>query len=111
VRKQNANGSGGIFQVSYSGLVRRALKKLFKRAKQLGIYSEAVAAAKGIDSRLHTDPGVFGEAFQNLTHTKGQMRIGFVRPLGVEYAFHESERKVFVVKPLFFLTEPGPNPP
>ena len=104
--KPSGNGSGGLYQVTYSVVVRAALKKLVEHAKEVGILTEVFAAIKEINGRLHTDPIVFGEPLRELKSVKGQIRIAIVSPLAVEFAVHELDRKVLVAKPLTLLSGP-----
>jgi hypothetical protein len=107
VSEPKGNGSGGLYRVVYSGLVQDALKDLLRRAQEKGILTEVLAAVKVIDGRLHTDPAVFGEPHKTLKHKNAQVRVAFVRPLAVEYAVYQKERKVFITRPLQPLPETG----
>jgi hypothetical protein len=97
--------------VAYSELVQNALKKMLERARQLGVLANVLASVKEIDSRLHSDPTVFGEATMDTKDKRGQARISVVRLVSVQFVVFAKEHKVIVTRPLTLLAQPGPNPP
>ncbi len=94
-----AFGAPAPYQVSYSGLVRAAMRQLVARARLSGHAPEVIAAIKEIDRRLHIYPQ-FGEPKINLTYEPGQIWTGTVPPLVVRYAVYEERRLVIVSVPL-----------
>src|SRR5262245_10890327 len=73
------------FQVVYSEQVRNQVRLLLDEAVKTGNLSEIEKSLLAIDKRLEEDPVEFGEPIKNLGIVKWQVRIGFARPLLVEF--------------------------
>ena len=94
------------YRVSYSEMVRQALRELIERATQVGAAAEVIAAVQEIDYRLAWYPQ-FGDPLMDLTHESGHIRVGTVPPLVVRYSVLEARRLVFVTFPFDTLPRSG----
>ena len=101
------NGSGGQYQVVYSGRARIALKGLLQKAKDLGWLAEVKAAVKKIDGYLQTPPATFGEPVYELPDAHLQVRKGVVSPLVITYGVDEANHLVHVGVPIIALPSSG----
>jgi hypothetical protein len=84
------------YRVVYSESVRNALKDLCARAAQKGLVQNVLAALRTIDTRLHSDPHLFGEPKYHYRALKLELRIAIEPPLVVHYTVHAEQPLVFV---------------
>jgi hypothetical protein len=94
------------YHVYYSQRVREELVALAARAREVGLGSRVLAAAREIDRRLQLYPQ-FGQPLRDLSVKPAQLWIGVVPPLVVQYVLDEEKRLVMVVLPFRPLTRSG----
>ncbi len=85
------------YRVVYTEAVRAALKDLGTRAHELGMEPEFVAALKGLDERLRTDPVGLGEPLRDLANAGLEERTGNHSFLFVRYGVDRARLLVYVV--------------
>lgn len=85
-----------LYQVEYSGRVRRELQALAAKAIDRGDGEAFLAAMKEFHRRLCLYPQ-FGDPLIDLTYEQGQICIGILRPLSMRYGLYEQRRLVLVV--------------
>jgi hypothetical protein len=90
--------AAAAYHVVYSGQVRESIKAILRQAKKAGKLSRFGDALQQLDDRLRSDPLGFGELTGRLPWSKVPVHVGFVRPLKVDFAIHETQRVVFVRK-------------
>jgi hypothetical protein len=83
------------YQVAYSERVRQRLLALADLARVRGDGEALVAAVREFHRRLCLY-SQFGEPLFDLTQERGQVWIGFVRPLSMRYAVFDEQRVVMV---------------
>jgi hypothetical protein len=83
------------YRVAYSERARQRLLALADVARQRGDGEAFVAALREFPRRLCLYPQ-FGEPLTDLTQERGQVWIGFVRPLAMRYGVFDERRVVMV---------------
>src|SRR5258708_2430925 len=86
------------YRVIYTEVVRTALKQLGNRARELGITSKFVAALKGLEQRLQTDPLELGEPLRDFVDAGLEERLGGYSFLFVRYGVDRARLLVYVVE-------------
>jgi len=84
------------YDVSASLAARERFRHAIEKARVAGQFDVAVQAAKWIREELARTPLEFGESREVLPAMQLQVRVAFVRPLGVKFGVHEVEKKVFI---------------
>jgi hypothetical protein len=84
------------FDVGFSASVRKTLRSLQRQASREGRGAAFLSAMRAILDRLRTDPREAGEPFYPLPALRVYLRGIAIRPAYVDYAVHETERKVFI---------------
>jgi hypothetical protein len=83
------------YRVAYSERARQRLLALADVARQRGDGDAFVAAVKEFHRRLCLYPQ-FGEPLFDMVQERGQVWIGFVRPLAMRYGVLDERRAVMV---------------
>jgi hypothetical protein len=85
------------YRLIYPEAVRQLIRDLGRRAKQLGWAAEFVAALRGIERRLQSDPLEFGEPLRHLLHVDLLERHGGQQRVFVRYAVDCTRHLVYVM--------------
>ncbi|MCI0380628.1 MAG: hypothetical protein L0215_23840 [Gemmataceae bacterium] len=96
--KAEGNGQPQRFEVDMSGVVKRQIKQVMKRARKAGKFEPALAALKKVIARLHADPWNLGERFKDFKHLKLVGHVAVVWPLAVHFAIHETRPIAYIMK-------------
>ena len=89
-----ADGSAG-YRVSYSGRVRQRILELAAVARVRGDGDDYLSALREFDRRLRVYPQ-FGDPLVDLLVEVGQVRLGAVPPLAMQYGVLEEQKLVLV---------------
>ncbi|MBA4188673.1 MAG: hypothetical protein C0467_11800 [Planctomycetaceae bacterium] len=84
------------YEVSSSVAVTEEFQRLIVTARNRGVLSAVVPAARWIMEELARSPMLFGESRDFLPHMQLHLRIGFAGPISVQSAVHEPSRHVFI---------------
>ncbi len=84
------------WSVECSQHVTARFKELQRRAAQLGIGNQTLAAMRTLIARLQSDPHSCGEPLFRLPTLKLMIRVVLVPPLVVHFAVHEDMPLVFL---------------
>lgn len=84
------------YAVSFSRRVREKLLELAGVARERGDGPQFVAAVKEFERRLRVYPQ-FGDPLRDLRQHSGQIRLGIVPPLAMQYGVLEDLRQVLVM--------------
>ena len=99
----NSSPNGVAFRVVYSESVRNRIKALGKRARQVGVGPEFLAAVKAVDAALRRSPETFGDPSYHLAAARLTIYVRIYEPLLVTYSVHRD-------KPIVFLRSIEPFP-
>ena len=91
------------YRISLLGNVPAEIRRLAGVAASLGKKQAYLDAWLDIEKRISSAPSGFGELRFNLLKGELHFHVGAVRPVVVNFAFHEKERVVFVLE--IFLLE------
>jgi hypothetical protein len=86
------------FEVILSASVSQEIKRLARRADDLGIRASFVAALGVIHERLRRNPLNFGEYCFEWKNLNLWSYLGAIRPAAVQYAVRQQPPIVFVTK-------------
>ena len=96
-----------LYRVSYSGRVQERLRELIVAARAQGRGEVILATLVEFDRRLRIYPQ-FGDPLSDLVAGVGQVRLGIVPPLVMQYGVMEDQRTVLVaVPPVLLSRRPG----
>ena len=84
------------YQISCSQSVLETVRFLRKQCRYRGLESRFFTALRKIESRLKSEPLIFGEPRFHLHSLGLEIRIGMIQPLVVWYGIHAENRVVFV---------------
>lgn len=84
------------YHLSLTSAATTDLRRLFNKAKTLGIAADVLAVARRIDERLRCDPLEAGEPLYHLGPPAIAIRILPMRPLAAEYGVMEEHRAVCI---------------
>ncbi len=84
------------YKVSEPEAVTNEFRAIISRARAEGRIALVRRAARYLMDELACDPVGFGESRDYLATMDLDTRVGFARPLYVEYAIHEPSRQVFI---------------
>lgn len=88
----------GEYTVSNSGVVADEFRHVTTAAKAQGRLPITLVAAKWVLSELAREPLRFGESRYAQRASGFLIRVGFARPLYVEFGVHEPTRQVYLRK-------------
>jgi hypothetical protein len=98
--------NGGRYSVYCSAVIARRLKQIHKRAIEQGRGEAVLSAVRAVWHELSYDPVEFGEPLYRLPALQVQIRLGFLGPLLIDYAVHDSKPLVFI-KGVMLLPKPA----
>ena len=84
------------FRVSYSAAMLAEVKRLFIRAREVGLDKEFLAALAKVHDALEQQPLDFGDPAFGLHFAKIRIRHEIVRPILVYWGVHEESSTVYL---------------
>lgn len=84
------------YQISCLDPAMHELRRIGRRASELGILDAILGAYKTLDRRLKQDPRVFGDRYGRFAHAKLDLYIGVAAPIVAHYGVHDEEQRVIV---------------
>jgi hypothetical protein len=89
--------SAAPYRLIYTQAARRAVRETGEKAKQLGLLTEFLAAAKSLEVALRSDPLGLGEPLYELKFADLEVRAGGHEFLTARFAVDRKRRLVYVV--------------
>jgi len=89
--------SSDLYRILCSEAKKAEFREVVATAREHGQFEMAVQAGEWLLEELARTPLEIGESRDELVHLKLKIRFHYVRPIAVQYAVHEVERKVFIV--------------
>lgn len=100
-----SEGYGSPYEVHFSAVIARALKRIQRRASRTGRGEQNLAAIRQIYQQLTRNPNDLGEPLYRLPALRMRIRTVVVAPLAVIYGVCEDRPLVFI-KGVILLSEP-----
>jgi hypothetical protein len=96
----------GRYQVSLPGATTDLLRRLLRRAVELGVRERLSAALAAIDSRLRTDPVGWGDPVRHYARARVTAYRRIHDELLVEYSVHDDRPEVWLLDVVPILSHP-----
>lgn len=85
------------YRVAHMPYVGKQMRDLVKKATQLGIKAELIAAYEYLDQQLQSSPLTLRNPMHRTKKQGGVVCVGVIEPISVRFAVFETEKVVFLL--------------